>query len=278
MSTNETPEGMLSPATPTHPADLSRFSGRFEPTPADLSRFSGRLAGMAEGELSLPTPDDLHPKAGVRVRRRRRLHLLASQQGGCFTIGQAAQAGYDRRARHHHLSYGNWRRTDAPKVFRLTGWPVDALEPHQAWLLWAGPTAAFTSWTAVHLHGVERPGEPTAAGLDLVRATSRGRRGRHDLSPVDGGSVRFHVQWARHLHAEVVDGLVVRPLGEALCVAMQTAPSPLAHRAAWAVAERLLDEGRLDAGALVDTARAMRCPRALEALWPRFVGRLRPAA
>ena len=233
---------------------------------------------MAEGELSLPTPDDLHPNAGVRVRRRRRLQLVASQQGGCFTVVQAAQAGFDRRARHHHLSYGNWRPTDAPTVLRLTGWPVDAHEPYHSWLLWAGPTAAFTSWSGLHLHGVDGPEHPAATPLDLVRAKPDNRRDRQDLSPVHTGLVRFHVQWARHRQAELIEGLVVRPLDEAMCVAMQAAPGAMALRSAWAVAERLIDEGRVEVGAMVDTARAMRCARALEALWPRFTGRSQPAA
>lgn len=278
MSTNETPEGSHAPTTPTPPAHPSRFSGRFEPTPADLSRFSGRYGEMEERDLSLPVPDDLHPNAGVRVRKRRRLQLVASQQGGCFTIAQAAAAGYDRRARYHHLTYGNWRPTVAPKVFRLTGWPIDELEQHHAWLLWAGPTAAFTSWTALALFGIERPEQPAAAPLDLVRARPLGRRDRLDRSPADAGVVRFHVQWARHRHAQLVDGLVVRPLDEALCVAMQSAPGPAALRVASAVGERLMDEGLVDVGDMVDTARAMRCARALEAVWPRFTGRSLPAA
>jgi hypothetical protein len=232
---------------------------------------------MDEGELSLPIPDDLHPNAGVRVRRRRRLHLVASQQGGCFTVQQAARAGYDRRARHHHLSYGNWRRTEAPKVYRLTGWPIDAHEAHHAWLLWAGPTAAFTGWTAIHLHGVDGLDRPSEA-LDLVRARARGRRDRQDLSPVRSGAVTFHVQWARHRHAQLIDGLVTRPLDEALCVAMQAAQGAMALRAASTLVVRLLDERVLDPATLVDTARAMRCARALEAVWPRFVARSRSAA
>ena len=278
MSTNETPGGMHAPTTPTPRAETSRFSGRFEPTPADLSRSSGRFGEMEESDLSLPTPDDLDPNAGARVRKRRRLQFVASQQGGCFTIAQAAAAGYDRRARYHHLSYGNWRSTVAPKVFRLTGWPVDELEEHHAWLLWAGPTAAITSWTALALRGIERPEQPTAAAIDLVRARPRGRRDRVDLSPAGAGVVKFHVQWARHRHAELVDGLVIRPLDEALCVAIQSAPGPAALRVASAVGERLMDEGLVDVGDLVDTARAMRCARALEAVWPRFTGRSRPAA
>ena len=104
--------------------------------------------------MALPVPDDLHPTAGVRVRRRRRLHLIAAQHGGCFTIAHTREAGYDRRARHHHLSYGNWRRTDAPGVYRLTGWPIDPAEPYHAWLLWAGAGAELTSWSALDVSGV----------------------------------------------------------------------------------------------------------------------------
>jgi hypothetical protein len=95
---------------------------------------------------------------------------------------------------------------------------------------------------------------------------------------VDDGLVKVHVQWARHRHAQLIEGLVVRPLDEALCVAMQTAPGPMSLDAASAVAERLLDDGLLDAATVVDTARAMRCARAMEAVWPRFVTRSRPAA
>ena len=102
-------------------------------------------------EPDLPRPTAERPGLGTRVERRRRLIHIAAPQAGCFTIAQARAAGNDRRARHHHLSYGNWRRTLAPGVFRLVRWPPDPFEHLRVWLLWAGPGASLTSWSALEV-------------------------------------------------------------------------------------------------------------------------------
>lgn len=282
----------LSAARPqnTPPATPSRFSGRPDHRPAAPSRFSGRSGEMAEADMALPVPDDLHPTAGVRVRRRRRLHLIAAQHGGCFTIAHTREAGYDRRARHHHLGYGNWRRTDAPGVYRLTGWPIDPAEPYHAWLLWAGAGAELTSWSALDVSGVldvlpgpltvVTPGEehPRAerpdprAPVHLVRpGTTRRRRDR--VPQADPALVRVHLPGDAALPSVVIDGLPSRSVEESLCIALKTSVGAVAVYAG-RLTERLLDEGIVDLRTMLDTARHCRSTRMLDLLWPR-IGRRR---
>lgn len=247
-----------------------------------MSRFPGRFGEVAAEDMSLPVPDDLHPNAGVRVRRRRRLHAIAARHGGCFTAAQAAQAaqaGYDRRARHHHLSYGNWRRTDAPQVFRLTGWPIDRAEPLHAWLLWAGTGSALTSWSGLDLHGVTDLrldlGSTPGAPIDVAHAATKPRRAR--LAPAEhSDAVRLHRQQIAHLPPLFIGDLPVRPIEECLCVALQTSAGPVG-RAAANLTESLVDAGTVELLDVLEAARHLRVPKMLDLLWPRLRTRHRPA-
>lgn len=258
--------------------NLSRFSGRPDPDAVDPSRFSGRFGKLAAEDMDLPLADDDRPNAGRRVRRRRRLQVIAAQQGGCFTIPDTELAGYDRRARHHHLRYGNWRTTAAPKVYRLTGWPTDTAEPLHAWLLWAGAGAALTSWSAIGAHGYATPIEPTpvdrtppdpSSPVHLIRPRPAVRRDRLDTRPVRDGLVLFHHRTAPELQGEVIDGLAVRPLAEALCVAVATSTGVQAA-AASALVDSLLERELVDLRKLVDIAQRCNASRMLDLLWPRL--------
>ena len=171
---------------------------------------------------ALPVPTTARPGLGTRVGRRRRLDAIAATQHGLFTVDQARSVGLDRKARHHHLSYGNWRRTAAPSVFRLARWPDDAHENFRAWQLWAGPRSALTSWSGLELLGRTTLGPRST--VHLVRGPSPDRSSRRNEpssadSTGNGPSAALH--WRRDpLRDDVlIDALRVRPVEECLAVA-----------------------------------------------------------
>ena len=268
------------------------------------SRKTGRYAESFEGEVGflalrppaptdpeLPEPDARHPRAGVRVRRRRRLQLIAATQHGLFTSRQAASAGLDRRARHHHLTYGNWRRTEAPGVMRLSGWPADPAERCRAWLLWADSGAALTSWTALELLGCTVAGPrtpvclavPEPATYEGVRRLRAARRVLAQLAAGDPNAPKVHPSGVVHgppaeLHrlpmggtTLEVEGMAVRSGAEAMCAAVSAFDG---GRASCALTLDLMDEliaaGRLDQWTLARTAVAMGVTAVRDHLWPRF--------
>lgn len=203
------------------------------------------------------------PNKGRRVGRRRRLLRVAAGQEGLFTVAQALDAGLDRRARYHHLTYGNWRRTAAPQVFRLAGWPPDQHERLRAWLLWAGPHALLTSWTALGLAGLTGSGPADPVDLEIPFGIGRsGRRRRHRLlrQLEDSGateSVRLHRAVTGAVTGAVsgIDGLRLRPPAEAVCAAILSGQSSAALR----LATELLDSGLVEPGELSLAARAAHC-------------------
>jgi hypothetical protein len=269
----------LRPVDPrTEPSQSSRFLGRSGESDPLPSRFSGRIGKLSPEDLLLPAADEDHPRAGLRVRRRRRLHALAAMHGGCFTIDDTRQAGYDRRARYHHLQYGNWRRTSAPGVYRLAGWPVDHFEDAHAWLLWAGPDAALTSWSALMVHPSEAvkatpdPEAEAARMVHLVGPDVRTRRIPDRTTGVGTTHVRLHHRWLPDTSSLRIRDLSVRPLDEALCIAVWSSSGQDAARAA-ELTDRLLDEDLIDLDELLHTAQRLRVSTMLDLLWPR----LRPA-
>jgi hypothetical protein len=235
-------------------------------------RFPG-LAPPRRADPDLPTPDQQHPRAGVRVRRRRRLQSVAAVQHGLFTVDQARDAGLDRRARHHHLSYGNWRRSAAPGVLRLCGWPDDEHEDHRAWLLWGGPGAALTSWTALELHRVTvaGPRAPIELGLPAPRTDEEHRARVRQVDRLSSsGSVhrpppRLHRSRHRAPVTEV-DGLRVLPIADALCAAAAGSPST-----AIPLVDHLIERGRVDRHDVFDVALRMQPNPLLEHLFRRTV-------
>lgn len=198
------------------------------------------------------------PRKGVRVRRRRALQQIAAQQHGLFTVSQAASVDLDRRARYHHLSYGNWRRTEAPDVLRLVGWPPDPLERVRAWLLWAGPGAVVTSWTALGLRGVIGWGPRAPIELEVPDPRTRAERRRtatrrRQLASVASRDGRVTVLPSPVWHRAPVQllplapgaddtyaDMAVRSITDALCVAVR-----VERRASLLLAmlEPLLDSG-----------------------------------
>ncbi len=219
-------------------------------------------------ELPIPTPD--MPNKGVRVARRRRLLRVAGTQAGLFTAEQAADAGLDRRARHHHLSYGNWRPTDAPGVFRLTGWPADQHERLRAWLLWAGPGARLTSWTALGLAGVTASGPRIPVGLEVSFASGRvGKRRRERMHrQLQMSGSRHMVEIHRPVSGGVrdYDGMISRPPEVAICAAISSQPAGVAV----GLAIELLERGHLDERALRDASQLACCTSLTELLFKRL--------
>jgi len=218
----------------------------------------------------LPVPTSAMPNKGRRVGRRRRLLRVAAGQEGLFTVAQAFDAGLDRRARYHHLAYGNWRRTEAPQVFRLSGWPPDRHERLRAWLLWAGPHALLTSWTALGLAGLTGPGPADPIDLEIPFGAGRpGRRRWHRLlrQLEDSGAtdlVRLHrsVTGAETGGVSDVDGLRLRPPAEAVCAAILSGRPSVAL----GLATELLDSGLVDLGEFGHAARAAHCGPAIDLL------------
>ena len=236
------PEEPTSVGTPApNPARPSRKTGRSDTNPAEPSRKTGRSdtdgAEATDGARSfafppthpldpdLPVPTPERPGLGVRVGRRRRLQAIAATQVGCFTTAQAFAAGLDRRARHHHLTYGNWRRTVAPGVFRLSHWPEDPHEHLRVWLLWAGGGASLTSWSALELLGRVILG-PRATVHLLLGPQPNWRADRQRSVPHTGSVGRPPAQLHRVRDIErsdhLIAGMAVRPVEEALATALMT--------------------------------------------------------
>lgn len=264
-------EGAPTPA-PRELRQPSRKTGHLAELAGEGPRFPG-LAPPRRADPDLPVPDEQHPRAGVRVRRRRRLQAVAAVQHGLFTVDQARDAGLDRRARHHHLSYGNWRRSAAPGVLRLSSWPDDRFEDHRAWLLWGGPCAALTSWTALELHRVTvaGPRAPIELCLPAPRTDEehRARRRRVDRLSSNGAPHRPLPRLHRAAHrgsVTEVDGLQVVPIAEALCAAAAGSPST-----AVPLADHLIELGRVDHDDVLETALRMQPNPLVEHLFRRTV-------
>ncbi len=221
-------------------------------------------------DLPVPTPE--MPNLGVRVARRRRLLRVAGTQTGLFTVAQAAEAGLDRSARHHHLSYGNWRPTDAPGVFRLSGWPPDPHERLRAWQIWAGPAALLTSWTALGLAGVTASGPRVRVGLEIPFSRDRSgtRRRERMLRQLDrtGAADMVEIHRPASGGTRAYDGLIARPPEEAICAVIARQPSGVGVDLAIA----LLERGHLDERALRNASQLTGCSSLTEFLFHRLVG------
>ena len=91
----------------------------------------------------------------VTARRdlRRRLFEIAAQQGGYFTAAQAKQAGYSYQAQAHHVTVGNWLRTDRG-LFRLAEWVPDVHDELARWTLWSRGRGVVSHATALSVHGI----------------------------------------------------------------------------------------------------------------------------
>jgi hypothetical protein len=188
-----------------------------------------------------------------------------------FTVTQAGRAGLDRRTRHHHLTYGNWRRTDAPDVFRLTGWPDDRHERLHAWMLWAGPGSALTSWTALGLLGLAASGPRVPVDLEIRFGHDRaGQRRRSRLGRQishDSGvpAARLHPVGPSHGLA-IVEGMAVRSAAHALCAAVESHPASMAV----SLCGHLLDRGHVTESELALAAHDLGCSRVVELLFRRW--------
>lgn len=84
---------------------------------------------------------------------RRRLFLLASEQGGYFTAAQARTTGYSYQAQAHHVAAGNWLRIDRG-LFRLVEWIPEVHDHLIRWVLWSRGRAVVSHETALAVHGV----------------------------------------------------------------------------------------------------------------------------
>jgi len=264
--------------TETQPARPSRFSGRSGKEQLEEGRPVRwpelRPPEPADPDLPVPTPE--MPNKGVRVGRRRRLLRVAADQMGLFTVAQAFDAGLDRRARYHHLTYGNWRRTEAPSVLRLSGWPPDPHERLRAWMLWAGPGAVLTSWTALGLAGLTAHGPRVPVGLEVPFGRDRaGRRRRQRLQRQLDDAAHSAGYRMAELHRSVPgthrdhDGMPVRPPEEAICAAVNQSRS---GGVAIDLAKALLEAGRFDERDLRYKSQLIGCGPLTDLLLRRLVG------
>ncbi len=254
---------------PINRANPSRKTGRSGKVDRDglHARFPElRPPERVDPDLPVPTAD--MPRKGVRVARRRRLLRIAGAQDGLFTVAQAASAGLDRRARHHHLTYGNWRRTDAPDVLRLAGWPPDAHERLRSWLLWAGPGALLTSWTALGLAGLTALGPRMPVDLEVPFGRNRaGQRRRQRLLrqlSASGSRAEVHLLPAVDSRtSDLVSGLAVRQPAEAICAAINHGSGSIAA----GVTMALLEQGHLTDTELLTASMTVGCPGLNELLF-----------
>lgn len=285
------------PSTPKHPShELAKpsqktgRSGKFENGVGEVGTLGLRPEPPRDPDR--PRPTVASPRKGTRVARRRRLHAVASTQHGLFTREQAAAVGHDRRTRYHHLEYGNWRATEAPGVYRLSGWAPDPAERLRAWLLWAGPRASITSWTALALHNLTVAGPRSRVEIVVPAPLDRPSRRRHarlqaQLVSLDAAAPTVSrgpgatlpsptlVGPPAVLHARstgsplVIDGLRVSSPTEALCVAVRGADGRGRHPVALALIEALLDLGAVDQNDLAATAITMGCVPVTELIFDR---------
>ena len=99
---------------------------------------------------------------------RRRLFLMASEQGGYFTAAQARTTGYSYQAQAHHVAAGNWLRIDRGLV-RLAEWIPEVHDDLIRWTLWSRGRAVVSHESALAVHGV---GELETARVQLTVPTS----------------------------------------------------------------------------------------------------------
>ena len=95
---------------------------------------------------------------------RRRLFLMASEQGGYFTAAQARTTGYSYQAQAHHVAAGNWLRIDRG-LFRLAEWIPEVHDDLVRWTLWSRGRASVSHESALAVHGV---GELETARVQLT--------------------------------------------------------------------------------------------------------------
>jgi predicted transcriptional regulator of viral defense system len=95
---------------------------------------------------------------------RRRLFLMASEQGGYFTAAQARTTGYSYQAQAHHVAAGNWLRIDRG-LFRLAEWIPEVHDDLIRWTLWSRGRAVVSHESALAVHGV---GELETARVQLT--------------------------------------------------------------------------------------------------------------
>lgn len=84
---------------------------------------------------------------------RRRLFLLAAEQGGYFTAAQAKKLGYSYQAQAHHFGANNWLRIDRG-VYRLTDWLPDIHDDLARWAVWSGGVGVISHETALNVHEI----------------------------------------------------------------------------------------------------------------------------
>lgn len=84
---------------------------------------------------------------------RRRLFLLAAEQGGYFTAAQAKALGYSYQAQAHHVHAGNWLRVDRG-MFRLAEWVPDRHDDLIRWTLWSKGRAVVSHESGLAVHDI----------------------------------------------------------------------------------------------------------------------------
>jgi hypothetical protein len=141
----------------------------------------------------------------------------------------------------------------------------------RSWLLWAGPGAVVTSWTALGLLGVIGTGPRMPILLEVPFSRDRaGQRKRARLRaelPTGRPSVSVDLcPMTASGELLMVQGMAVRPLTVALCAAVNGAPSSVAL----GLATRLLDVAALSEQALFRAAQDTRCTRLLDLLFDRW--------
>ena len=93
------------------------------------------------------------PMVTARRDLRRRLFEVAAQQGGYFTAAQAKEIGYSYQAQAHHVTVGNWLRSDRG-LFRLAEWVPDVHDDLARWTLWSRGRGVVSHETALSVHGI----------------------------------------------------------------------------------------------------------------------------
>ncbi len=90
------------------------------------------------------------------MKAYKKLHHIASIQGGLLTAKQAESCGYSRSNHYYHIKTGNWIK-EGWGIYRLVHIPVDEMTSYWRLLLWScngesEPRAVFSHKTALSFY------------------------------------------------------------------------------------------------------------------------------
>jgi len=158
------------------------------------------------------------------------LYLVAETQGGYFTTGQAADAGYSRSLLGYHARSGMFTRVHQG-VYRLARFPASQIEDLHAAHLLAGTRSVISHDSALALYDLSDI-LPSEIHITVPRTSSRRRR-----------HLRFHTSSLGPDEITDRDGLPVTTVARTLA---DVANTGLSDELIFQVAQEALERGLMD--------------------------------